>query len=88
LSHALNFAQKAISHRRRPFSRLRLRCRNQNIMIDYHFAEGDIDIFHLIVGRKVCAMPIVIFLIGTAAGGGAPPVSRKRRATALFPEVS
>src|SRR5215813_10653854 len=28
LVHAFNFTQKAISHRRRPFSRLRLRCRN------------------------------------------------------------
>jgi hypothetical protein len=26
--HALNFTQKVISHRRRPFSRLRLRCRD------------------------------------------------------------
>src|SRR5262249_15618030 len=31
LVHALNFTQKAINHGRRPFSRLRLRCRGLSL---------------------------------------------------------
>src|SRR5215469_424746 len=39
LVHALNFTQKAISHRRRPFSRLRLRCRDLSRLLYYRRAR-------------------------------------------------
>src|SRR5262249_38792431 len=40
LVHALNFTQKAISHRRRPFSRLRLRYRDLSCLLYYRTARG------------------------------------------------
>src|SRR5215831_7054266 len=40
LVHAPNFTQKAISHRRRPFSRLRLRCRDLSCLLYYRRARG------------------------------------------------
>src|SRR5262249_3942296 len=40
LVHAVNFTQKAISHRRRPFSRLRLRCRDLSCLLYYRRARG------------------------------------------------
>src|SRR5262249_31291596 len=40
LVHALNVTQKAISHRGRPVSRLRLRCRDLSCLLCYRKARG------------------------------------------------